>query len=644
MERLLQIGLSDAVAAAVLALIVAAISQIVRRPAIAAVLWLIVLLKLLTPPIWTIPLSLPQPRPSAPAHSASSRMEPIRTASVTVTVDQRPDSPALRESRSLAVVPNQRPVLRVRRPFPFEAILASAWLAGSSVLLLIALLRIRGFQRLLRFAEPAPGDVQRRAGMLASRLDIRRPPQVSLVPGPVCPMLYSGHPPRVLLPCALWERLDADQRDALLVHELAHLRRKDHWVRRVELLVGLLYWWNPVLWLARWQLRKAEEQCCDAWVVWALPGSSHSYATALVETIDFFAGRGRPALALASTMGQFSDLKRRLVMIDQANVNRKISRGALTCVTVGAIGVLALTPVWGQSTRSQGPQSSSQTARASDTASAPALDAEMKQAIQQVRQLQRQLDRAERHVAELDARRIAGAALPPLAPAAQGKVQLVIVHYTRGMDRMLRQKLSEFNFDSVTLKHALARFHHPLPRWDWDNLVVDWRALTAAGVREDAQVRADLSGQSALFGLSEILGRAAGMAKPAIVVDWDVILITSNTQAQIYAKSDRISHEQKWDEATERIMDVRLPEVSFDQVAIADVFSFVQDVSGAKVLPDWKALEGRGITPNKPVSLHVHGVWLDQAIELIIESAGPTAPVVLKTHDGQITLTAPSGN
>ena len=138
-------------------------------------------------------------------------------------------------------------------------------------------------------------------------------------------MLWSaGAKPRILVPAGLWERLDARQRDTLLLHELAHLRRRDHWVRWIELLATALYWWNPVCWWARHELREAEEQCCDAWVLWAMPGSFRDYASALLEAVDFVSIRPSVPL-LASGMGQFGHLKRRLTMLKQGNVARALT-------------------------------------------------------------------------------------------------------------------------------------------------------------------------------------------------------------------------------------------------------------------------------------------------------------------------------
>src|SRR5262245_18528592 len=99
-------------------------------------------------------------------------------------------------------------------------------------------------------------------------------PEVLLVPGPVPPMVWAIGFTRVLFPAGLLDRLDSGGRHALLIHELAHVRRRDHWVRWLELLVLALYWWYPLVWLARYRLQASEEECCDAWVVDELPSRS----------------------------------------------------------------------------------------------------------------------------------------------------------------------------------------------------------------------------------------------------------------------------------------------------------------------------------------------------------------------------------
>ena len=106
----------------------------------------------------------------------------------------------------------------------------------------------------------------------------------------------------------------------MLAHELAHLRARDHLMRILELIAGVLYWWHPLVWWSRHELREAAEQCCDAWVVSAMPRLTARYAAALIEAIEFISSAPNAVPALASTMGQFTDLRRRLLMIKQLNL------------------------------------------------------------------------------------------------------------------------------------------------------------------------------------------------------------------------------------------------------------------------------------------------------------------------------------
>jgi hypothetical protein len=84
----------------------------------------------------------------------------------------------------------------------------------------------------------------------------------------------------------------------------------------LELVVAGCYWWHPVVWWARRAIHAAEEQCCDAWVVWALPQAARAYGKALLQTVEFL--DARPVLpAAASGIGHVRFLQRRLAMIVQ---------------------------------------------------------------------------------------------------------------------------------------------------------------------------------------------------------------------------------------------------------------------------------------------------------------------------------------
>ena len=96
-------------------------------------------------------------------------------------------------------------------------------------------------------------------------------------------MLWCLGRPKLLLPTRLVKTLPLDRWRGILTHELAHLRRGDHWVSRLELAAGLIWWWNPLYWLTRARLDAEAELACDAWVVWALPKDRLTYAEVLFD-------------------------------------------------------------------------------------------------------------------------------------------------------------------------------------------------------------------------------------------------------------------------------------------------------------------------------------------------------------------------
>jgi beta-lactamase regulating signal transducer with metallopeptidase domain len=350
-DAFLHIGLSNALVAAILAVVALMVGRLCRqRPALAHGLWLLVLLKLVTPPLLDVQL----PWPASPVAQPDSAPEPFASAPEDIPQAEPfavlPAEP-LPVADAALPLPDDVPVI-VEEPEPavaepaapsppagplWPAVLLAVWAAGSLAWFVLALRRLLTFRRLLHHARPAPEALVGQVGELASRLGLRRAPEVWLVPGRIAPMLFALSRPLLLLPGQLWQRLSPHQRETLLLHELAHLVRRDHWVRGLEMIVLGLYWWNPIAWLACRELREAEEQCCDAWVVWALPRAGRAYAEALVETLDFLSTPAPAVPVLASGVGQVADLKRRLTMIMSGKPRFLTWRGGLLVCAVALL-------------------------------------------------------------------------------------------------------------------------------------------------------------------------------------------------------------------------------------------------------------------------------------------------------------------
>jgi beta-lactamase regulating signal transducer with metallopeptidase domain len=362
----LHVVVSNAVVAAGLAVVALAVGLIWRRPALTHALWLLVLLKLLTPPLFPVQLAWLPSLAAVPPVGNEETAQPSEAPAVLEEETQAPEDERLAVALgpleggpaefAFSLVPagvDEPPAPPPAEPSAGSPAWLTAllllWLAGSLAWFALAGVRVLRFRRLLRHARPAPPALQNQVKRLARRLGLIRCPEMLLVPSRVAPMLWAwGGPPRLLVPAGLLSQVSAMQRATLLVHELAHLRRGDHWVRFLEFLAMGLCWWHPAVWLARRELREAEEQCCDAWVVWALPDAGRAYATALVETLDFLAEPAPAAPLLASGIGPVTDLKRRLTMIMRGTTPRSLTWGGVLTVLTLAVLLLPVLPTWAQ--------------------------------------------------------------------------------------------------------------------------------------------------------------------------------------------------------------------------------------------------------------------------------------------------------
>lgn len=323
----------NAASASLLAGLVWIAGRFVRHPGVMHALWVVVLIKLVTPPVFEI--------------AALPRLAGSEATEVTVSATALPPEML---ARLAATPPRVTPV----RDLAFSAWDAVAgplglwiWGAGIAGLLLLGLVRALRFRRLVARAPLAPRPIRERTSELARQIGVARCPAVRLVEGRVPPMLWSCLGScEILFPRALLERLEVGEHDALITHELAHLRRRDHWVRYLELATLVLFWWHPLVWWIRRNLRIAEEKSCDALVLRTLPRRSGHYARGLLKTLEFLAGRSTPVPQLGTGAAETRHLKERLTMIVQDRAPRRLRPAHRWILALLALSALVVFPTW----------------------------------------------------------------------------------------------------------------------------------------------------------------------------------------------------------------------------------------------------------------------------------------------------------
>ncbi len=119
-----------------------------------------------------------------------------------------------------------------------------------------------------------------------SRMRLRRRPTLLSYAGAVVPFTFGLRHPRILLPadCLHWKSV---RRRAVLLHELAHIQRRDLVWQLFANLATALWWFQPLCWSSRWNLRRESERACDALVMKSgvLPSD---YARELLEIAQAF--------------------------------------------------------------------------------------------------------------------------------------------------------------------------------------------------------------------------------------------------------------------------------------------------------------------------------------------------------------------
>ncbi|MDE3137134.1 MAG: M56 family metallopeptidase, partial [Acidobacteriota bacterium] len=194
---------------------------------------------------------------------------------------------------------------------PWLPLLVTAWAAGVAILSVRMAGGLLVARRLRLRATPVTNrEWRERVERLAARLQLRR--GVALCESMLAevPMAIGWLRPVILVPAGALLRLSPEQMEAILAHELAHVRRLDYAVNMVQAAVETLLFYHPAVWWVGRKIRAERENCCDDLAV-ALCGDAVVYARALVE-LETLAGHA-PQMAVAATGGSLLGRVKRLL-------------------------------------------------------------------------------------------------------------------------------------------------------------------------------------------------------------------------------------------------------------------------------------------------------------------------------------------
>ena len=205
---------------------------------------------------------------------------------------------------------------RISSLFPF---LVAGWLVGVLALSIRLCGGLACTRRLKRVGiEPVPADWQRALADLSRRLRVSRPVRLLESTVAEAPVVIGWFRPVLLVPGSALLGLTPAQLEAILAHELAHVRRYDNLVNLLQAVVETLFFYHPAVWWISRRVRIEREHCCDELAV-SVHGNRLDYARALTQLEGL---RSTPRMAAAVTGASLSSRVRRLLGVSDTLQHR----------------------------------------------------------------------------------------------------------------------------------------------------------------------------------------------------------------------------------------------------------------------------------------------------------------------------------
>ena len=305
-----------------------------------------------TLPVWRLTVSRvapPAPRRSPLAYPQEKPIPTVfrsdRVATVRAPGSSPSPVPALPSTAVPAPVVSAHPTKSVwSHSLSFWTRLgALLWLTGALVVLARVANGLRQLRRIERRCRPMDSEVIcSLAGKLAAEIGLKRPVVMLDASGTPfsMPMTWGYLHPRVLLPegAPTWPEA---RLSAVLLHEFAHIRRRDWPIQLFAHLVCALYWFHPLVWLAAARMQQESERASDDCVL-AAGMKPSDYAEALLDIVRTRAGSGG-AWRFMVTMAQTTRIEGRLQAILDARLCRRSPSPFRRRVALyGALGGMAL--------------------------------------------------------------------------------------------------------------------------------------------------------------------------------------------------------------------------------------------------------------------------------------------------------------
>lgn len=259
-----------------------------------------------------------------------------------VTADVLPGAPSADATFTVMAVPGPLgdvPWLEALRPWLLPAWCCGVLLLSSRTLLAWAMTQRLSRRSTLEAASPWKLALEKALARMRMSGPVRLLASASID----VPMVIGLWRPLILVPASAMTGLSASQLEAILAHELAHIRRHDYLVNLLQSVVETLLFYHPAVWWLSHRIRAEREHCADDLAVQCC-GDAYLYARALAH-IEQLRVMPSPQPALGAAGGSLLTRVRRLLVASESQAQRRpwrLASGVGSALLAVALGTSQL--------------------------------------------------------------------------------------------------------------------------------------------------------------------------------------------------------------------------------------------------------------------------------------------------------------
>jgi beta-lactamase regulating signal transducer with metallopeptidase domain len=225
--------------------------------------------------------------------------------------------------------------------FPLLIVIYITGVAVMTIKLTMDLLQLRQIRR--KQVMPIDSVWQQHLDKLLLQLQLSRKVKLLISEHIQVPVMIGFLKPLIILPVIMFNNLTAEQLEAILLHELAHIKRNDYLLNIFQSIVETILFFNPFIWLISKNIRIEREHCCDDLVITGKVHPLH-YAKALVALEEYRLTVNTLAMAAANNKQHLFHRIKRIMEMKTKNINYTQKLLAVLIIAVGLVSIAWLNP------------------------------------------------------------------------------------------------------------------------------------------------------------------------------------------------------------------------------------------------------------------------------------------------------------